>query len=253
MFEIETAQYRKQILKTLEFIMNNSDFASLSGDQAKLVYIAYSKLTATTSDEWHFKIAQLEIPISNDELVKHDPTLLIGGIIEGGADSVIRTSFSLCVTFTTDSSNLEKSTNISSGASLNVDSCCLNMYRDKKRIVRRFHFDSHFADNIKPTSHIQYGGKFPDNERHRDCHYCLEYFLENPRFHYPPMDLVLVLDLILREFETPLKKWTRENYWRGLVFKSQELCWKDYWNKSIGHINRLSGRTLHEWIYDEAN
>jgi hypothetical protein len=247
-------QWRKHILKTLQFMMHNSDFATLPTDQIRFVSSTYSKLIKTGGGRWVVEIPQLEIPILNEELSEHRPTLLIGGKIEGEGDEIVFSSFSVCITFTTESSNPVEPTKTSSYTrALNVTSCCLNLYRNKKRIVRRFHFDFQRDNHNIPTSHVQYGGKFPESEQYKECHYCLEHFLENPRFHYPPMDLVLLFDLIIREFKTPLKKWTQENDWRGLVFKSQELWWKDYWNKSAGYLNNPGIYTFHERIYGEAD
>ncbi len=238
---------RKHILNALDFIRYNSDFASLPNDQTKFVSSAYSNLKEASDNKWKFEIPLLEVPISNKELKRHSPTLLIGGLIEGRRDEITRSSFSISITFTTESS-----THGASVKSLNTDSCCLDKYMSKKRVVRRFHFDFQPNDHVKPASHFQYGGKFPESE-YIDCHYCLEHYLETPRFHYPPMDLVLLLDLIIREFETPLRKLTYEPVWKGLVIKSEELWWKDYWNRHSNHFGRLGTRcTLHEQIYGES-
>ncbi len=245
---------RKHMLKTLQFFTNNSEFASLSSDQIRFVNSAFSKLKGTSDREWSIEIPQLEIPISEKQLAEHHPTLLIGGKIEGKGNEITFSSLSVCITFTTESPNPVGPTGTSSYTkSLNVSSCCLNQNRNTKRIVRRFHFDYQPSESDKPVSHFQYGGKFPESERYKDCHYCLEHFLKNPRFHYPPMDLVLLLDLMIREFETPLDKWKYENNWNALVFKSQELWWKDYWNKLAGYLNNPGGHTFHERIYGGAD
>lgn len=248
--EGQEVQKRNHILKTLQFIKNNSDFASLPMDQTRFVSSAFSKLKTSTGDKLSLEISQLEIPISNQKLEGHHPTLLIGGKINLDGDEIKFSSLSVCIAFKTEYSEPTEQTETQTiTRSLNVPSCCLNQYRNSKRIVRRFHFDCQPSSHDKPTSHVQYGGKFPESEQYKDYHYCLEHFLENPRIHYPPMDFVLLFDLIINEFETPLYKWTQENDWKGLVLRSQELWWKDYCNKLAEYINNPNGKTFHDRIY----
>ncbi|HUV03261.1 MAG TPA: hypothetical protein VMW67_07490 [Desulfobacteria bacterium] len=252
----EEMQQKSHLLNTLKFISENSDFASLPSDQFKFVSRAFSKLKGALGDDWAVDIQPLEIPILNRELELHHPSLLIGGIIQGRREKISWASLQICITFTSDRDNLPSSyTEVSPEQCLNAPSCCLNQCRNQKRIVRCFHFDFQPEETDKPDSHFQYGGKIPQNDQYMGCHYCLEPFLENPRFHYPPMDLVLLFDLFIREFQTPLAKWTQEPYWKGLVFKSQHLYWEKYWEKLVGFISQsqTAGRqTLHEWIYSEG-
>jgi len=237
-------QLRKHLLKALEYIITNSDFASLPGDQCKFVSSAYNRLKTTGNDRnWNIEITQFEVPIEDQKLDPHSPTLLMGGIMQVKNGMPTHLSFSVCVTFTTKDNAVE------CGKIVNAPSCCLPGYLNQKRVVRRFHFD--FQPSISPSSHVQYGGIFHENGHVTDCHYCLEHFLENPRIHYPPIDLVLLLDLMIREFETVLKNWRQETNWRSLVLKSQDLWWKDYWNRSAIHINDPRGVTFHERIYGE--
>ena len=76
------------------------------------------------------------------------------------------------------------------------------MYKKKiiknngKRVIFRCHFD--LAKNIpdEPIFHMQIGG------HQRDGYYKEYFFLPNsfcvPRFHYPPLDLFLAIELILK-------------------------------------------------------
>lgn len=237
-------QLRKHLLKALEFIKFNSDFASLHGDQYKSMVFAYDKLKSTRDDRnWTIDIPQFEVPIKDEKLHAHSPAFLIGGVVQIQNGTPVHLSFSLSIIFTTQSNPVE------SERIVNALSCCLPRYLNKKRVVRRFHFD--FQPSISPSSHVQYGGIFHENGHATDCHYCLEHFLENPRIHYPPIDLVLLLDLMIREFETVLKNWRQETNWRSLVLKSQDLWWKEYWNRFAIHINDPRGVTFHERIYDD--
>ena len=243
---INTAQQlRNHLLKTFEYIMFNSDFASLNGDQRKFVSFAYDKLKETSDERnWILEVPQFEIPIKDEKLHPHSPTFLIGGIIKVEKGAPVHLSFSLSIVFTT------KSTTLASERTINANSCCLTSYLNKKRIVRRFHFD--FQPTSRPCSHIQYGGKFSESGYAVNCHYCLEHFLEDPHIHYPPMDLVLLLDLAIREFETSLQKWCQEPNWRSLVVKSQNLWWKEYWNQWAQYINNPQKGSFHQRIYDDG-
>ncbi|MFB6186399.1 MAG: hypothetical protein ABEI86_05975 [Halobacteriaceae archaeon] len=112
--------------------------------------------------------------------------------------------------------------------------CCSVDNHDTWTIVRRFHFDidSGEADHeAKPVSHFQTGGKFPDGHGiPRDIHYCRTE-LDKPRIQYPPMDLVLVLDMVLDQY-TNLSP-NRDKHWTNLVSKSERVLWAPYY-KEIG-------------------
>lgn len=238
-------EVRNHLLKAFEYIMFNSDFASLHGDQYKSVSFAYDKLKNTKDDRnWRIEIPQFEVPIKDHKLHSHSPAFLIGGIIQAENGTPTYLSFSLSIVFTT------KTHSVGSGRVVNATSCCLPNYLNKKRIVRRFHFD--FQPTNTPSSHIQYGGKFSESGYLTDCHYCLEHFLEDPHIHYPPMDLVLLLDLTIREFETCLQKWRQETNWRSLVLESQNLWWKEYWNRWAHYINNPEKGTFHQRIYSDG-
>lgn len=256
---IEWDKWRNHLLETLDFIRCNADFAGLSSEyypgltpnQISFISSAYSKLKEARGNEWTAGIPQLEIPILDDELEKHHPTFLIGGKIEGENDKVTMFSFSLCIAFRTGLSYPNEYTNTPSYPELNVNSCCLPRCLDKKRIVRRFHFDFQPGECDKPTFHIQYGGSFPEKDFYKDWHYCLESFLEEPRLHYLPMDFVLLFDMIIRQFTTPLAKWKQEKGWRRLVFKSQDLLWEYYWKLLSEYFNYSLEKTIHERMYNE--
>lgn len=244
----------KHILITLEFMMNNSKFVSLPENPRQFLSSAYSDFKVALGrigargNRWLASIPQFEVPVLDDVLIKkHYPALLIGGQIEGVGNQITRSSFSVCITFRTSKlPTLEES-----ARTTNAPSCCLSKYCGKRRVVRRFHFDFQPGDRGKPISHLQYGGKFPETSHHSDCHYCLESFLERPRFHYLPMDLVLLLDVMIREFKTPLQQWTQEKCWKGLVLQSQKLWWQNYWDRWIRCLNNLGSHTFHEWVYGE--
>lgn len=256
-YQIRSEAAQSNILEALSFIYCNSDFASLTeeeypgltSNQTGSLYSAYSKLKKINPSKWYFEAPQLEIPVLDEKLLPQHPTVLVGGITKAEGGEVTYSSLSICVTFTTEAASADPSAIAATAGDLNLRSCCLPACENKKRIVRRFHFDHQPNESNKPPSHLQYGGIFPENDTTLGWHYCLEHFLENPRLHYLPMDPVLLLDLVIREFKTPLHKWTQESDWRDLVLKSQNIWWSDYWNWLASHLGKHGGPTFHETIY----
>ena len=243
---------RKHILKALQFIIHNSDFAQLPKDQNRRLESMFSKLKTAKNKEWSADISPFEIPIQDANLERHHPSLLIGGSIIGKGEEIRWYSLSVCVTFTTDINDQKVVKGMSESGNANIASCCLSKHSKRKRIVRRFHFDYQPDESNKSTFHLQYGGKHQISAFTDDMHYCLEHFLEIPRFPYPPMDLVLLIDLMIREFTTPLRKWREETNWKNLVFESQKILWKTYWNQLSEYFNESSKKTIHELMYDKS-
>lgn len=235
------------IIKTLNFFIRDY-FMKTQGDYIKALSPALAKMKGIKNGKWSITIPHLEIPICGKEFAKHDPRFLIGGIIEAKEGKIVYSTFSISIIFTTKTSE-ESSDN----GSLNIPSCCLNENIEKRRIVRHFHFDFQPKSNKEPISHFQYGGKFPEDEQFKDYHYCLEHKLKIPRIFFPPMDLVLVFDLIIREFNTPLEKWIDDPSWKKLVFQSQKLWWEEYWKESIKHLRNKLEKTFLENIYGRSN
>lgn len=238
--------HKEHIKKTLYFLINQKYFSE-SGFNVRHLSLPLEKLKSDYPD-WYIKISHLEIPILNEDFSEHDPKILIGGIIQAKRDKIIYSTFSVTIIFTTEEPELPSST-----STLNVPSCCLKDHSNKRRIVRHFHFDFQPESDIEPVSHFQYGGSFPEDGPYGDCHYCLEHKLKIPRVFFPPMDMVLVIDLIIREFDTPLKGFTEDQEWKNLVFESQETCWKNYWNDSMQYLRTTQSKTFLESIYRNKN
>ncbi|MFB6186908.1 MAG: hypothetical protein ABEI86_08590, partial [Halobacteriaceae archaeon] len=112
--------------------------------------------------------------------------------------------------------------------------CCPVEHEDKWTVVRRFHFDIDSGGEghePKPVSHIQTGGNISDGHGiYEDFHYCRTE-LDKPRIQYPPMDIVLVLDLILDQYSNLISN--RDRDWKSLVSRSEETLWAPYY-KEIG-------------------
>ncbi len=222
--------------KALKHLRTNTYVANISEFQRLICAFSESLDHLPSRGKWEKDLPKLEIPIDSSYSKHHNPSLLIGGVIRGDGPTITYSSLSVCLIHSTDDSYQKTAS----------DSCCLNSFRKTKRIVRRFHFDFQPESTKHPCSHIQYGGNIPSE--YSDFHYCVE-DIDNPRIHYFPIDVVLLLDMFLKEFPTPLKPLTSENNWRGLVFESQELWWKEYVDTLKDCLNNSQGKTFHELVY----
>jgi len=119
-----------------------------------------------------------------------------------------------------------------------------------RRVIVRYHFDLR-ASKVKrpaPISHLQVGGDALDEE---NCWFPKH--LEIPRFHFPPMDIVLLCELVLANFfhqESENLRKTPE--WVSLVRKCQDAfqlnyfkqfhsCFKNDANTLLGHLISMRG------------
>jgi len=227
----------KHLKNVLHFLTTNSSVDHVS-DARRLLCAFSDSLDKLPPSKWKKQFPKLEIPIESSDLTHHNPVLIIGGVIEGNGCEITFSSLSFCISFATDSSYQVKSS----------DSCCLKSQGNQRRIVRRFHFDYQPQSKGHPVSHLQYGGKFPTVPEYSAYHYCIEDFIENPRFHYPPIDIVLLLDMLLNEFPTSLSRLSSEREWRGYVLKSQNLWWKGYVDDLKACVSNPQGKTFHEII-----
>jgi len=104
-----------------------------------------------------------------------------------------------------------------------------------KRVVKRFHIDlrDKNAGLPEPLYHLHFGGIAEDNE-----YFCVPKTIDEPRFHYFPMDLVLLSEFILMNFFPAESKNLRKSpEWKSLVRKSQDLYFKPYFEKLSAYLN----------------
>ncbi len=252
-YNINSKQVKDNLVNALDFIRCNQEFAQLTDarypgirpNQIGTLSSTYTRLKQAPSDRYFSPIPQIEIPVFNKDLKNHNPTILVGGIIYCEKGIVNHSSFSLCITF---SSNTSVTPN--NGALINTDSCCLVHFGNLKRIVRRFHFDHQPGENQRPATHIQFGGNFPTTDINTtNLHYCLHNSLDNPRIPYFPMDLVLLLDMAIRDFKTPLASFAKESGWKSLVQKSQRIWWSDYFNWFNSTVINKTDCLFHDILY----
>ena len=113
---------------------------------------------------------------------------------------------------------------------------------DKKQLIRKFHFDyarkDIFTAQDVPLFHLQYGGKmsprmitdgFVDEK--------LDNWLSLPRLNFSPINLALLLDIMLCEFQTlESVKVAQSDLWRDLIFKNEKLLSKNYFKNICDHL-----------------
>lgn len=252
-YSIDSGRVKDHLVNALNYIHHYDEFWQLTDhfypgllpNQMGRVRSAYSKLKGASSDNFESNIPQIEIPILNDSLKQCNRTILIGGVINSSGGIIQHSSFSLCITF---SSNVPDDP--VNGDEEDKSSCCLINYATTKRIVRRFHFDHQPYEKKRPPAHLQYGGNFPGTGVSGiEWHYCID-DLDNPRIHYFPMDFVLVLDLAINDFKTPLSGLAREPEWKELVQQSQQIWWRGYLNWLKANICDRDDCNFHDILYN---
>ena len=115
---------------------------------------------------------------------------------------------------------------------------------NKGRVMLKFHFDKKCEDAkiLEPKYHFHIGGKSDENE----CYWHPKQ-IELPRLPYPPMDIIILCDIILLNYfpnqYTKLKSDNPE--WRKLVKKSQNFFQKDYIENVLNSINNENDHEIY--------
>ncbi|MEW6663806.1 MAG: hypothetical protein AB1512_01125 [Thermodesulfobacteriota bacterium] len=114
-----------------------------------------------------------------------------------------------------------------------------------RRVLVRYHFDCRAGNATRPEPfyHLQVGGNAVEDE---NCWFPIR--LDIPRFHFPPMDIVLLCELVLVNFfDQQSEDLRKKPEWVSLVRKSQEAfqgryfqeffsILKDETNTLLGHL-----------------
>lgn len=111
-----------------------------------------------------------------------------------------------------------------------------------RRVLARFHFERRLTETVKPEPiyHLQVGGVPLDDE---NCWFPKQ--LEVPRFYFPPMDVILLCEVILVNFFHEDSRDLREKpEWKRLVMKSQAAFQQSYLNKFCSYVNSTTDTIL---------
>jgi hypothetical protein len=117
----------------------------------------------------------------------------------------------------------------------------LEISNDAGERIQRWHVDRANMANQKyqegPLYHLQIGGHWRGGNR------SLEMDLEEPRWCHPPLDVVLLAEVVAANFYP--KEWRvlhAKGTWCSLVQASQKLCFTDYVAK-ISHLMNVGQST----------
>jgi hypothetical protein len=114
------------------------------------------------------------------------------------------------------------------------------------RVMLRCHFDLANPGQSGPEYHLQFGGNPQANEL---CWF--PEFVKLPRFPYPPVDLVLVCQLVAANFYWDEYIEFREApEWRHVLRSSQRYLLEDYWE---GCLNALDQDLLVDHLWNSAD
>lgn len=216
-------EYKNHLQVFFEYIFNNGDInvkcPQISGYAKRI----FSKLKSYKDDaNWSLSIdPPWIISIENDKDFRNRSAyLLISGKVEVRNAAFTFYSFSVCIV---------------------IDS----------KIVRRFHFDvdTGISTILKPKCHMQYGGKAFEQNFMPDLNYSVDPGIKKPRFPFPPIDIILLLDLALRQFGTSIgQKFVEEAFWKSLVKQSERIRLNDYYYQIQQYFDNLNAdkRTLFE-------
>ena len=111
---------------------------------------------------------------------------------------------------------------------------------DFYHILERFHWDIDTGDDVderKPVCHFQTGGKVSDsafNDSYEKHHYCSN-GLDKPRIPHPPMDPVLIFNLLINQYES-LESFNQAQ-WDGIVNEGETALWERYYNSTHGMVS----------------
>lgn len=223
-FKGDVKQYKKNLERFFHYLYTNPDMnAKCSGVSEQSASLHSKLLNIKDGGNWSLSISPpLSVPIENDEDFQgHKGCILIGGKI------IVKES------------------------KLSFHSVYVAVVANGK-IARRFHFDITSGDvnGARPNCHLQFGG----NPRHElelmtDLTYDLDPWLKKPRFPYPPIDLIFLFDLVLRQVETPLgRKFVDERRWKNLVKTSEKTTMKGYFKAIIEYFESDAQDTFVEML-----
>jgi len=112
-----------------------------------------------------------------------------------------------------------------------------------KRVMLRFHFDLADEGQPGPKYHLQFGG----NARPEELCWFPE-SLKLPRLAFPPMDLILVCQLIAANLYWEEYNQFRETpEWLNALRNSQEHLLKNYYKDCLDALNQGNSLLKHLW------
>lgn len=179
-----------------------------------------------TSTDWELKLSpNWEFKIQDErDFSSSEGRAVVGADLEVVDGDYQRCSFNLSI--------IQRGHQITGEAGegdVNRVLCCVEDREDTWTMVRRFHFDmdpGRPGEEAKPVCHLQTGGNVGSaGDISGEFHYCRTR-LDKPRIPHPPMDLVLILDLLFSQY--PNLNQYRDSNWMSLVKRSERKLWQPY-------------------------
>lgn len=184
------------------------------------------------SSWWQFSIPK-ESPLTfmeNSDRLQADVMGIIGG--EGDEVKEVRTLLRI---WSSDAALCYR-------ASIDAEQVRSKFDEMGRRVMVRFHFDRRekYFTGPEPIYHLQVGGIALENE---NCWFPKQ--LDIPRFHFPPMDIVLLCELVLVNLFPRNSRNLREKpEWKKLVMKSQNAFQRSYFDKFYPYVNNTTNTIL---------
>jgi len=228
------AEFRKLFIDFLKHMHTSKEVYTANKAIPNYAISLYSTLKGADDDSWYLRIdPPWIVPITEDDYFeRYGSYLVIGGEIQVEERKLRKYNFYVSMVRNSNSSEESKHGYLS---------CCEKdaRTRAKSRIVRRFHFDTGkgIPEILEPRSHIQFGGICHEEQAIReyegvDLHYCLDNKIRIPRFPYPPIDIVILLDILLRQFKTSIdRSFLEKPEWLKLVRRSEDLRLQRYYSR----------------------
>ncbi|XES76121.1 MAG: hypothetical protein ACBZ72_08000 [Candidatus Bathyarchaeia archaeon] len=245
MNEAELTSYRKHLIKSFSCIKGNptiqrncSEISILSGT------IIDTLKELRDPKNWSLKIdPPWKIPIENDDryFSQNEAILMLSGILSVENLNFQMYSFVSSIVLKSQKNNDAQITQIP------LEDYCEHKHIHKDRLVRRFHFDLAIGENQdnKPVSHFQFGGKEYTNQ----YPYSLNPKIGIPRIPYPPIDFIILFDMMLRQFKTKIpNSFYDSKDWVSCVKVSEEYRMKAYYEAVVKYFGVKSRKPLSEML-----
>ena len=202
---------------------------------------SYFQLKRQSENDWELDInpnwvVRISTPdhIEGRDFATADGYAVIGGIIDVAEGSFVEYSLGLTLL-------ARENSEVRGGG---VGSPCCWTYREEDtewRVAKRYHFDIDPGSDDsedKPITHLQSGGNFdsaplPSGLSQDQVHYCSSP-LDKPRLPYPPMDPVLLFEMVSDQYGSP--KYFESETWSPLVRESETKLWGKYYHRISEHL-----------------
>ncbi len=247
MDEANIVNYKNHLKRAFRHISTNKKIQRECGEIGQFSNNIYGLLDESRDDEWSFGInPPWIIPIEKDRrnFDQGEAKLMLSGLMHVENHEFTMYSFVSSIII-----NARENPGAITSIPLEELSECNHVYTD--RLIRRFHFDLATGEDKKnkPISHFQFGG----NDR---FYTAPNYFLNKkyglPRVPYPPIDFIIMFDMIVRQFKTKIDgRFYNDSSWVKIVQKSEDYRLRDYYRKIFTYFEKRPRIPLVRQMCDE--